>query len=637
MQCTNSTNSIIPNITPPFRFGLTLVLFLTLFSIQLKAQDPIKFIKSFGETNKTNYPAHVLATPDGGYLLDGSSHISGIGNDELIVIKTDKYGDTLWTRIYDGPGKEAGQGETKLLLNGNYLLASTSSSYGYGASPNGYFDIILLEIEPNGNLVRTVTYGGTNRENVKGFIQFPDSSFLFYGETKSIGAGNEDIFLMRLDKNFDTIFIKTYGDFMDEVVFDLKLTPDGGYILAGHQEEPFAGGPQNTLVMKTDSMGNVQWAKNYYSSTLNSAGSIDYTSDGGYLVAGYGLIGNLGQFFMLKIDSLGNMAWQKSWNFSKYLFTWKSIKLKDGNFVYTLQSAHQGILLKTDENGNILWVESFSVNAILSSISVDTTIDGGFILVGRTKTSNRDNFSLIKVDSLGDAGCADTITNTLTTSFNFQTRTATLYDGTGQFLITHPTMPNYSLPQEELTFCITCTIRDTVYAKLCPGDTIAGYYEAGSYIDTFLATNGCISIRTLYLNNGNEIVNNTINITNGDSVFVGGAWQTMAGTYVDTFSNLAGCDSVVVTELTISVGLLENTFTESRIYPNPARDEVMIDLSTKGKPANLYLVNYLGEQVLERIDAIGNITFDISSLPSGIYLLQISTLSRVTTQKLFVE
>lgn len=56
---------------------------------------------------------------------------------------------------------------------------------------------------------------------------------------------------------------------------------------------------------------------------------------------------------------------------------------------------------------------------------------------------------------------------------------------------------------------------------------------------------------TVYVN-ASAAVNDTVAICAGDSVYAGGAYQTMAGTYVDNLQTIAGCDSVITTVVTVN-------------------------------------------------------------------------------------
>lgn len=92
---------------------------------------------------------------------------------------------------------------------------------------------------------------------------------------------------------------------------------------------------------------------------------------------------------------------------------------------------------------------------------------------------------------------------------------------------------------------------------ICAGDSAfaGGSFQttAGIYYDTLATSFGCDSvvITDLVVLNG-ATTNTSTSICDGDSLFVGGGWQTAAGIYSDTFTGSNGCDSVVVTDLTVN-------------------------------------------------------------------------------------
>ena len=45
-------------------------------------------------------------TMDEGFIIVGGTSSFGAGGDEVYVIKTDSFGDTLWTRAQGGPAEE---------------------------------------------------------------------------------------------------------------------------------------------------------------------------------------------------------------------------------------------------------------------------------------------------------------------------------------------------------------------------------------------------------------------------------------------------------------------------------------------------------------------------------------------------
>ena len=92
-------------------------------------------------------------------------------------------------------------------------------------------------------------------------------------------------------------------------------------------------------------------------------------------------------------------------------------------------------------------------------------------------------------------------------------------------------------------------------ATLCFGDTLNWNGQvitiSGTYTDT-ISTGGCDSIVTYLVTvDSGSVEFDSINICAGDSVFVGGAFQTISGTYFDSLSNINGCDSIIVTTLQV--------------------------------------------------------------------------------------
>ena len=108
---------------------------------------------------------------------------------------------------------------------------------------------------------------------------------------------------------------------------------------------------------------------------------------------------------------------------------------------------------------------------------------------------------------------------------------------------------------------INVTINPTYIIPLsetiCDSDSLflGGAYQttAGTYYDTLPTVNGCDSILATTLT-VNQTYNVSLpdNICDGDSSFIGGVWQTTPGIYYDTSATVNGCDSIVATTLTVN-------------------------------------------------------------------------------------
>lgn len=118
--------------------------------------------------------------------------------------------------------------------------------------------------------------------------------------------------------------------------------------------------------------------------------------------------------------------------------------------------------------------------------------------------------------------------------------------------------PSFSIDEIVVTGEVSCTPTfSSASAAICQGDSVllAGAFQttSGSYVDTLTNATNCDSLITTQLTvDPGSTINATASICDGNSIMLGGIAQTTAGVYTDVFQNAAGCDSLVVTTLTVN-------------------------------------------------------------------------------------
>jgi hypothetical protein len=175
-------------------------------------------------------------------------------------------------------------------------------TYSFGA---GSADFFLIKTDANGNIIWAKTYGGIYIDSATSVQQTSDGGYIVAGRTGSFGAGG-DIFLIKTDANGNVQWAKTYGGTVYDIASSVQQTSDGGYIVAGYTNS-FGAGWGDIFLIKTDANGNVQWAKTYGGIYEDWASSVQQTSDGGYIVAGRTYSFGAG-VFLIKTDANGNIG-----------------------------------------------------------------------------------------------------------------------------------------------------------------------------------------------------------------------------------------------------------------------------------------------------------------------------------------
>jgi hypothetical protein len=163
--------------------------------IRLDPSGNLTWARTFGGTDYDE-ACSITQTQDGGFAIAGRTYGFGAGDNDILVIKIDPSGNLIWARTFGGTGYDGGVCSITQTQDGGFAVAGHTASFGAGA-----YDCLVLKLSSDGSLVWARTFGGPYSESAGSAIQTSDTGYAMVGETWSLGAGNDDLFVLRLDQN----------------------------------------------------------------------------------------------------------------------------------------------------------------------------------------------------------------------------------------------------------------------------------------------------------------------------------------------------------------------------------------------------------------------------------------------------
>jgi hypothetical protein len=146
----------------------------------------------------------VEQTHDSGFIIVGVKDDISTTNSKVWLLKTDKNGDTTWTKS---------------------IVAGMGENYAY--------------------CVQQTTDGG----------------YVLCGFTSAKGAGGNDVFLAKTNSIGDTLWTKIIGGAGGAIGYSLQQTSDGGYIITGTNQDSASLTEADLYLIKTNSIGDTLWTK----------------------------------------------------------------------------------------------------------------------------------------------------------------------------------------------------------------------------------------------------------------------------------------------------------------------------------------------------------------------------------------
>ncbi len=398
------------------------------------------FQKTFNETFGV---VSTNQTIGGGLIICGrSSRFPATGLD-ILLMKSDAMGDTLWTRAIGGSDVDESAFSAQTNDRG-FIVAGHTSSFGTGMQ-----DAYLVKTDSFGNHLWSKTYGGIDFESINAAQITMDGGYILTGTSLSFDAvDGRTVYLIRTDPNGDTLWTRTYGGIFGSQSLDIIQTSDSGFAIAG-QIDVSGTNILDVLLMRIDADGNLLWTKSYGGSENDYGASLINTNDGGFLITGstksFDPLSNDDDLYLIKTNANGDLMWSRTYGGGGYDVGSSVVQTTDGGYIAggITESFGAGArdvyVLKTDANGNLLWSKAFGGAMMDQGVDVIACNDNGILMSGLSNSFgiSSNGIYLVKMDSLGSSGCNETTAATVTTAVSTQVGNPTFGMGMPHTIVTN--------------------------------------------------------------------------------------------------------------------------------------------------------------------------------------------------------
>jgi hypothetical protein len=236
---------------------------------------------------------------DFGYILTGSMNTEYCypmyeineeyepDSSRAFLIKTDSIGNTIWTKTF--PEKSYGNCVVQTDDGGYFIVG-----WIFPDEQNIQSDVLLIKTDSFGDTLWTNIIGGEDND-IGFFVRETLDGYVISGQTKPEGQPY-DALLIKTDLWGEVIWSKTFGGERSDAAFSVEVSENGYFVTGTTNGTWWVSLSGDMWAFKTNSDGDLLWESIYDIATNDIAWSGIITSDGGYAMtglAGYGFGGDL--------------------------------------------------------------------------------------------------------------------------------------------------------------------------------------------------------------------------------------------------------------------------------------------------------------------------------------------------------
>lgn len=277
------------------------------YVIRLDAFGNKVWSKHFGSSE--NETANGVVETQDGFTIIGSSDKLGNDRRSLYLLKISKKGQKIWERAFYSYENDYYDGNDIVKTDEGYMVAATEM---HPRLFNPEVNAFIVAADEQGMVFGRQRYGGVDEEKANAIIA-TDDGYVIAGSTDTWGHGDIDAYVFKIDKNGKRLWHNAFGGGDNDIAYDIIETDDG-YLMVG-KTDSFRLRNDNIYVVKMDREGNRIWHK-AFGGEKDDIGYSVVKTEGGYVIAGSSI--SYGKdlrsdLHLMKINENGRLIWVRTY------------------------------------------------------------------------------------------------------------------------------------------------------------------------------------------------------------------------------------------------------------------------------------------------------------------------------------
>jgi hypothetical protein len=338
----------------------------------------------------------VIELRGGGFAAVGYADFGQRTGTDVLLVRFDAAGDTLWTRSYGGEREDFGWDVVESPDGGFFIV-------GYTEAPTaGREDVLVLRVDPSGAPLWERTFGEAGRDRAWSATLAADGGIVIAAESESMARGGRDAYLIHVGSDGTARWIRRVDVPGDQRVYHVARTDDGAFVVTGTTaEDPDT--TRDVYVVRVDAEGDLVWTRSFGGAPDDVGHGVMALDSGEVLVTGYGATRSNGgtDVYFLRLDATGNLRWWRHDGGVDDDRAMMSAPRPDGGYVsagFTMGSTGSDmVVLESDANGNVQTRTVLVRSGFNRGVMIVAPRGGGYVLAGTlgSEDSSTGNFAVL--------------------------------------------------------------------------------------------------------------------------------------------------------------------------------------------------------------------------------------------------